>query len=448
MRRRFIFALSTVVVLGMVSGACTPPEPDARLYDAIRTGQVQRVRAYLADGGDPNGVIEDSPLGAATPLKVAVYGQREDIAVALLNAGARMDLAGIELSDVSAAGMSEALSVLLARKGMPASLDETKRAIDASVSFGYYDATAVLLGHLARLDAVSQDALWDAMNLAIGRGYDDIARLLLENGGPASAAALQAAGLRSSPGMVHHLLSLGADPLEPYRDPLAHIRPEGRNGYTSIDFAWEAYQKGAPFERQIARFKMHELLVAGASSNRFDATSLAIDGRSQLSRITDSAEELRRAAHWGYYDIVRTILSERSVRDPMVLTESTVLAIDARWDDIARLLLEAGAPPQGGALHMAVRRSSPGLVRYLLELGADPNEKVAGYTAAEYWWKEDPGAPESGPRGGGNTQVLYELIAHGAQVCWLGAHREELAQYSLSLSTLLNTASECWPEEQ
>lgn len=418
------------------------------LYDAIRTAQLDHVEAYLADGGDANGVIENTPMGAVRPLKVAVAGQREKIAVALLRAGARADLADVGLSSFSSKGMAEALTVLLADRASSAELPEIKTAIESAVTFGYYDATKVLLTHLPNTNGSRADSLWDALNLATGRGYDDIARLLLEHGAPASSAALQAASLRSSPGLVRHMLSLGADPLEQYRDPLAQIRPRGRNGFTAIDFAWEGYQNGTPAQQQVAAIKIHELMVAGATTTRFDAPSLAIDGDSLLAAVTEPSDKLLRAAQWGMHDAVRGLLSAQTARDPAVLTEATVFAIDAQWNDIARLLLESGASPHGGPLHMAVRKQSPGLVRYLLELGADPNESVGGYTAAEYWWKEDPGSPESGPLGGGNTETLYELIAHGADVCWLGEHRAELDEHSLSTSTLLNTASECWPEDQ
>jgi ankyrin repeat protein len=314
------------------------------------------------------------------------------------------------------------------------------------VTFGYYDAAEVLLTHVRDANGSTPDYLSDALTLAIGRGYDDIARLLLEYGAPANSAALRQASLRSSPGLVRHLLRLGADPFEQYRDPLA--RPRGRNGYAAIDFAWEGYKDRIYGQPETAAIKIHDLLAAGAKSTKFDAPSLAIDGDALLAEVNDPSDKLLRAAQWGMYDAVRELLSAQAVRDPAVLAEATVLAIDARFDDIARLLLESGAAPRGGPLHMAVRRSSPGLVRHLLELGADPNESVDGYAAAQYWWKEDPGSPERGPRGGGTTEILYELIAHGADVCWLGEHRDELASESLSLSTLLNTASECWPEDQ
>jgi hypothetical protein len=390
--------------------------------------------------------MENTPMGAVRPLKVAVYGQREQIAVALLRAGARTDLAGLRLSDFGSKGMDQALVVLLADEHSSADLAELKSAIETSVTFGYYAAAKALLTHLRETNGSTAVSLSGAINLAIGRGYDDIARLLLEYGAPASGAALRAASLRSSPGLVRHLLSLGADPLEQYRDPLAQARPRGRNGFTAIDFAWEEYENGTPARQRVAAFKMHDLLGAGATSTRFAAQSLARDGDLLLAEITEPSEKLVRAAEWGIYDTVRGLLS--TVRDPEVLTKATVLAIDARWDDIARLLLESRAPPQGGPLHMAVRRSSPGLVRYLLRRGADPNESVGGYTAAQYWWKNDPGSPDNGPLGGGNPEILYELIAAGADVCWLGKYRDELAEHSISLGTLLNTASKCWPGEK
>jgi hypothetical protein len=177
---------------------------------------------------------------------------------------------------------------------------------------------------------------------------------------------------------------------------------------------------------------------------------LAVDGDARLAQITDPSERLFRAAEWGFYDTVRTVLDAREVRDRALLTEAMTLAIGAGWEDVARLLLERGAPPGGGPLHTAAKGSSPGLVRQLLELRADPNEFVNGYTAAQYWWQDNPAAPDTGPRprAGGDRLVLYELIVHGAEVCWLGEHREKMAELNpFSLTILLNTASECWPEQ-
>jgi ankyrin repeat protein len=434
--------LIAVVSVGALSG-CDAPEADIGLYDALRTQQLEPLQTFLADGGDANGVIENTPMGVVTPLKVAVYGQSEKLAIVLLRAGARKDLAGLSLSDFASKGMDQALAMLLKDKGSSADSEELRGAIETSVSFGYYGATEVLLTHLRDTNGSPTVSLSDALNLAIGRGYDDIARLLLEHGAPASGAALRAASLRSSPGLVRFLLSRGADFSEQYRDPLGEGRR--RNGYTAIEYAWDGYQRGTSAQQRIATFKIHDLMAAGADSTKFDVQSLAVDGDSLLAAITEPSEKLVRAAEWGMYDAVRASLS--AIREPEALRTATIVAIDARWDDIARLLLESGAPPDGGPLHMAVRRSSPGLVRYLLELGADPNESVAGFTAAQYWWKNDPGSPEKGPLGGGTPEILYELIAAGADVCWLGAHRDELAEHSTSLSTLLNAGSKCWPQD-
>jgi hypothetical protein len=157
--------------------------------------------------------------------------------------------------------MDQALAMLLEDEGSSADSAELERAVETSVSFGYDGATEVLLTHLHDSPAVS---LSDALNLAIGRGYDDIARLLLEHGAPASGAALRAASLRTSPGLVRFLLSRGADFSERYRDPLGEGRR--RNGYTAIEYAWDGCQRGTSSQQRIATFKIHDLVAAGATS--------------------------------------------------------------------------------------------------------------------------------------------------------------------------------------
>ena len=84
------------------------------------------------------------------------------------------------------------------------------------------------------------------------------------------------------------------------------------------------------------------------------------------------------------------------------------------------------------------------MVRHLLALGADPNELLNGYTPAHYWWRQDPSKPEVGRQSGGDHLVLQELIAAGADVCWLVPHMDEL---DFGASILWNSASHCWPEQ-
>jgi hypothetical protein len=444
MRLHRVSILAVVSAIAVSGPALAQVVADPGLFEAIRTSRSELLIAFLDRGGDPNSVIPASPMGNVSLLRVAVAGNREDIVLALLQAGARFDLSGSRLRDVGAAGMDRALEYLLENQS-PKDLAEVESALDITVQLGHYDSVVVLLKYInedeLRIEGLAQDAIY----LAFGK--DDIARLLLDNGAPASSAALRAAAQWSSPGMMRYLLQLGANPFERYRDSVrGSLSP--RDGFTAIDFVWDSYLNGSPAQKIAATFKLHDLLALGATSEKVDA-SLAADIREILPPFASPATRLRAAAQSGFYDIVKEILDDPAGRDPIAMRTATIVALRSHWDDIARLLLDEGAPPDGGPLHVAVRSSSPGMVRHILELGADPNEPLDGYTPSQYWFSDNPAVPvPPGGRISTNSENLHELIRGGADVCHLLAYRDQLADQPFSYDVLWNSASECWPEQQ
>lgn len=105
------------------------------------------------------------------------------------------------------------------------------------------------------------------------------------------------------------------------------------------------------------------------------------------------------AACWGYVEIVRALLAhgaEPNLEEDEWMTPLRWAASHGRTD-VAAALLAAGANPDLNApLAAAARRGSLGVVRILLEHGADPREPDAeGRTAlevAEEWAAKDPEA--------------------------------------------------------
>lgn len=431
--------LAATLFLGsMTAGHAQEAARDIDLYDAIRNGRSDLVEIFLAAGGDPNLRIDDSPMGETTLLKIAVFGYREEIALMLVGAGAGLDGSGIDIENVSVAGMDELLAFLLEAEAAPVSAE--RLGLDRAALHGHYDAVALLLEYASRHDLDWGSLRSNAVNRALAAGFDDIARLLLQDGGRPTAAELRQAVRFSSPGMVSYMLSLGADPAEPYQDPLAGIRRVSQDGFTAIDYAWSEYREATGVGRLVAAFKIHELLSAGAMLDDPDGVSAARDGAAELGRMADRTERLTSAVDWGFHDEVGRLTESGEVGDPAILKEAAIRAIGTNWDDIARLLLSAGAEPGGGLLHAAAARSSPGMVESILMLDADPNEEWNGYTPAQYWWHQDPSRPEQ-RRSGGRPEVLQRLIAAGADVCWLTEHLDEIG---LSANILWTSAPECW----
>ena len=100
---------------------------------------------------------------------------------------------------------------------------------------------------------------------------------------------------------------------------------------------------------------------------------------------------LPSAAANGFYDVIEVLLRRASDRDlgepwQMEMNRAAGSAMLARYDDVARLLLESTADLTH-RLHVATRFSSPGIIRYLLSRGVDPSEALP----------EDPIVPERTP---------------------------------------------------
>ena len=438
------FALAVLLVGAHWQHVLAQPRADGSLFEAIKNSQLHSVTDYLSRGGNPNAAIPDSPLGNAPLLRVAVAANREEITVALLQAGGRLDQAGVGLGDIGAAGMDRALRYILADAKTQSSAD-IKTALDIAVTLGHYDCVTVLLEFIKQSNLAIQDVTANALYLAIGR--DDIARLLLDNGAIASSDVLRAAAQWSSPGLMQYILRLGANPLERYRNPTSRSNAEN-SAYSVIDFVWDGYLDGTPVQRQAARYKLYILLELGAHSERVDE-SVAANFQEILPPFASMASRLRAAAQMGFYDAVEAIIADPNSRDPMAMRTATIVALQSHWDDIARLLLESGAPPDGGPLHVAVKASTPGMVRYLLQLGADPNEILEGYTPSQYWLSDNPARPL--PPAGRTTskpENLFELIKGGADICVLVEHRELLEDQAFSYDILRNSAPECWPGQR
>jgi hypothetical protein len=270
-------------------------------------------------------------------------------------------------------------------------------------------------------------------------GYDDVARMLID-AGARSAAMLHFAARFSSAGMVRYLIANGADPMQVVEPPVAVVRER-----TPLDFAWKRYKEHAAEEQQggfsaakylrneDAEYVLFELLRAGAQTSDAELRAAARDGLAEIAATPVDAQ-LTAAARIGFIDVVADLLDRDTRWTALTLREAVIAALKNDHDDIARMLLEHGAPIDGGVLHVAANASSAGLVRYLLRKGANPAERVDGKTPVQWWLEKNS---TQGPE-----FVLHELIVGGADVCWLRTHEREL--WGLSAMILKGSAPQCW----
>jgi len=403
-----LLALATAVLVALwqCGSALAERGDEIDWVDAIRHNRLELIERFLAEGGDPNGAVDYSGT-AVHPFYLAVLHKRQDAALALLDAGADFERSDVTIRVLAAEGLDRVLAKVLKHSPSTSILDEN--ALAAASDSGFYDVVNLLLDTGEQRNLNWRDQMSHAVSVALTYGHDDIARLLLERGAPSGGEVMQVAALRSSPGMMRLLLRLGGDPNASLD---AGVKSTER---TPMDFAWKRYSLPRHAETQNARRIMFELARAGAKLPAKASDTILLDGESELLRERaekGAAAELMQAASTGYCDVVAELLGGEGAREfePDVLRQALIAALTTDHDDIARLLLESEAPINRGPLMVAARRSSPGMIRYMLALGADPNEKFADETpvaAAVYSGQVD------------STRVLVELLLGGADPCHL-----------------------------
>jgi ankyrin repeat protein len=421
---------------------------DVDLYEAITHGNAEAINSYLSDGGDPNARIP-VPFGEEWRLlRIAIVDRQEDISLALLRAGA--DLAASEMLfggfiDAANNGLNDVLEHLMSDSTTGLRATSTS-GISGAAGRGYYGTVQLLLRHIDTSEDDWRRDLRRGVISAMAFGYDDIAMLLLEAGADLTGVLHEAVRF-SSPGMIRYLLDRGADPyisLPPNPEAPEQV-PQ-----TPLRIAWMRWREqqyvadtygddatGLPLEYRNgdAAYVMFELIRAGVEPDEEEMRNVAIDGVEEIYRLTLPSERLIAAARLGYLDVVQSLHAQLSAAfRPDDLREAAVVALQRDHDDIARWLLDSGAPADGGLLHVAAAASSPGMVRHLLQLGADPRETLYGRTPVEYWLEIQATAHKA--------SVLHELIVGGAEVCWLTEHWESFG-YSVR-ARLANSAPECW----
>jgi len=411
------------------------------LWEAIRRGESHTIQQYIAEGGDPNAMI-GSPTVEKTRwplLQVALYDREEDIAVMLLSAGADFESVDMPMDLLAGEGMPRFLSELLIR--YPELLRDASPKQQASLLYpaaskGYYQVIDSLLADARRL-GVDWDArtLSEAVAYAIDAKHEDIARTLLAAGARPDGSTVRLAARSGSPGMLRFLFSLGGDPNAAL--PLDQVDP-GANSRTPMDFAWRRYNISRGEDREIGRMVLGELVRVGATlEGAVIPDGVLRDGSAELNAMEADSNRLIEAARFGYFEIASSLARGGDI-DEASLRDALSMALRSFHNDIARMLIDDGALLSSGPLHAAAAGNSPGLLRLILQRGANPNERVLGLTPTEAWWERT----ETTPLRASSDYILHELIKGGADACWLVEHYAELNV--IAANFLKNTATGCW----
>lgn len=202
----------------------------ARLIEAVKAGDADAFRAVL--DGDPLAAHEHD-AGGGSPLLVALYHGRRDLADALVAHGRELD--GFE---AAALGDVDRLGALLeGDEGLPMRYTpDGWTVLHLACFFGHLPAVGLLLEHGADPHAVSRNPMANTpLHAAVAGPLPlDGVRLLLESGADPNArqhggyVVLHSAALHGNVELIDLLLAAEAD-----------VNAATDDGRTAIDFARE-----------------------------------------------------------------------------------------------------------------------------------------------------------------------------------------------------------------
>lgn len=148
----------------------------AALFDAIKAGEIGKVRELLRD--DPS-LADARAKGGAPAAVFALYYGRKDISDAILAAGATLDL-----PSAAAVGDLERVKGLLAKD--PGSVDavsgDGNTGLGLASYLGHRDVVSFLLSKGAYVNYTDPNTGFTALTGAISSGHADIVEILLKHG--------------------------------------------------------------------------------------------------------------------------------------------------------------------------------------------------------------------------------------------------------------------------
>ena len=161
---------------------------EARLVEAVRSGDAAATRALIARGGDVN----EPGVDGASALHWAVYDDRLDLVELLLKAGAnpaardRYGVTPIVLASVN--GNASLIRRLLESGADPNAVDPSgETALMVASRTGSVDALGALLARGAIVDARDPEFQQTALMIAVREDHPAAVRLLLSHGAAANA---------------------------------------------------------------------------------------------------------------------------------------------------------------------------------------------------------------------------------------------------------------------
>jgi ankyrin repeat protein len=199
------------------------------LFEAIKSGNAMAASRMAQE--NPS-LLHERDANGASPLLIAIYYQKHDIATALANAKGQIDF-----FEACALGRVDRIKQLLRDDPSSASAysPDGFPAVGLAAFFGHLDAVRTLIAAGANIHAAATNAFKvQAIHAAVASKNLDIVRTVLEAGADPNAAQQQGfrpiheAGSSGSRELAELLLKYGAD-----------ATLKGENGKNAIEIARE-----------------------------------------------------------------------------------------------------------------------------------------------------------------------------------------------------------------
>jgi ankyrin repeat protein len=186
---------------------------DQAFAAAIKTGQLEEVRAQAQRNPE---LLRMRDANGASPILVAIYNGRSDVALALAELGAPVDL-----FEASALGRADRIREILVSAPQRASeyAPDGFTPVALAAFFGHLDATRELINAGADVRAAAKNPLKvQALHAAVAGRNLDIVRAILDAGADPNAQQqegfrpIHEAGTNANRALAELLLAHGADP--------------------------------------------------------------------------------------------------------------------------------------------------------------------------------------------------------------------------------------------
>jgi ankyrin repeat protein/L-ascorbate metabolism protein UlaG (beta-lactamase superfamily) len=408
MRKRMILSVLGAAVLGL-----SPAAPAAEIHDAVRAGDLSRIKAILAK--DPKAVNALDDLGQS-PLHLAAEGGRKDVVDLLISRGADIKAVardGRNLLHCAAAGGLVDLMDRLLKDGF---------RVDGPDRYG---RTPLLKASSAGSDAAAEFLLSRGANV-MSRDYYDTT--------PLHEAAFSR-NLRLLDILVKHGADLNAVNREG-STPLLYVSQAGRAEVIDWLLAHGA--------RLDVRNKINETPLSWPLVNGFLELVEKLWPLAETLKSKDLLEKypLHRVAYHGNTAAAAFLLGKGvpfDLKDESGRTAFQRAAQGGRVE-LAQMLLDRGAEvdaadPEGSTpLHLAVKKGRTDMVRFLLQNKANAGAKDRKGRnpldlAVEYSYPNLTGilrAAGSEPTPGASDQDVASLLAmplkDGRAIVWYLGH--------------------------